>query len=135
MIFLGYLMICRLKFPSLKMLHFRIPSFHLVFLMVMATVFVIYGILYFFALILALVAWSYVVVSLILSFIRLMAEKNQRRWKNLSQSLKISNTIDVYVYFFCIAYLYRISCFVVYFSKKIDGSAEVFRKFIQSPFF
>ncbi len=78
MIFLGYLMICRLKFPSLKMLHFRIPSFHLVFLMVMATVFVIYGILYFFALILALVAWSYVVVSLILSFIRLMAGKKSK---------------------------------------------------------
>lgn len=78
MIFLGYLMVCRLKFPSLKMLHFRIPSFHLVFLMVVATVFVIYGILYFFALILALVAWSYVAVSLILSLIRLIAGKKSK---------------------------------------------------------
>lgn len=78
MIFLGYLMVCRLKFPSLKMLHFRIPSFHLAFLMVVGAVFVIYGILYFFALILALVAWVYVVVALILSFIRLIAGKKSK---------------------------------------------------------
>lgn len=78
MIFLGYLMVCRLKFPSLKMLHFRIPSFHLAFLMVVSAVFVIYGILYFFALILALVAWSYVTVSLVLSLIRLIAGKKSK---------------------------------------------------------
>lgn len=78
MIFLGYLMVCRLKFPSLKMLHFRIPSFHLVFLMVVTAVFVIYGILYFFALILALVSWSYVFISLTLSLIRLMAGKKSK---------------------------------------------------------
>jgi CDP-diacylglycerol--serine O-phosphatidyltransferase len=78
MIFLGYLMVCRLKFPSLKMLHFRIPSFHLAFLMVVSAVFVIYGILYFFALILALVAWSYVAVSLVLSLIRLIAGKKSK---------------------------------------------------------
>ncbi len=78
MIFLGYLMVCRLKFPSLKMLHFRIPSFHLVFLAVVTAVFVIYGILYFFALILALVAWAYILVSLILSLIRLIAGKKSK---------------------------------------------------------
>lgn len=78
MIFLGYLMVCRLKFPSLKMLHFRIPSFHLAFLMVVGAVFVIYGILYFFALILALVAWAYVAVSLVLSLIRLIAGKKSK---------------------------------------------------------
>ena len=71
-------MVCRLKFPSLKMLHFRIPSFHLAFLMVVSAVFVIYGILYFFALILALVAWSYVAVSLLLSLIRLIAGKKSK---------------------------------------------------------
>ncbi len=78
MIFLGYLMVCRLKFPSLKMLHFRIPSFHLIFLMVVTAIFVIYGILYFFALILALVSWVYVMVSLVLSIIRLMAGKKSK---------------------------------------------------------
>lgn len=78
MILLGYLMVCRLKFPSLKMLHFRIPSFHLAFLAVVSAVFVIYGILYFFSLILALVAWVYIGVSLVLSLIRLIAGKKSK---------------------------------------------------------
>jgi CDP-diacylglycerol--serine O-phosphatidyltransferase len=78
MICLGYLMVCRLKFPSLKMLHLRIPTFHLAFLMVVMAVFIIYGILYFFALIVALVSWSYIAVSLILSLIRLIAGKKSK---------------------------------------------------------
>jgi len=78
MIVVGYLMVCRLKFPSLKMLHFKIPSFHLAFLTVVSAIFVLYGILYFFALILALAAWSYVIVGLILSLIRLIAGKKSK---------------------------------------------------------
>lgn len=78
MIFLGYLMVCRLKFPSLKMLHLKIPSFHLAFLSVVVAVFVLYGILYFFAGILVLIAWSYVFLALILSFIRLIAGKKSK---------------------------------------------------------
>jgi CDP-diacylglycerol--serine O-phosphatidyltransferase len=78
MIFLGYLMVCRLKFPSIKMLHFKIPSFHLAFLMVVTAVFVLYGILYFFALLLALATWSYIAVSLILSFIRMIMGKKSK---------------------------------------------------------
>lgn len=78
MIVLGYLMVCRLKFPSLKMLHLKIPSFHLAFLAVVVAVFVLYGILYFFAEILALFSWSYVALALILSFIRLVAGKKSK---------------------------------------------------------
>ena len=78
MIVLGYLMVCRLKFPSMKMLHFRIPSFHLAFLMVATAVFILYGILYFFALILALSAWVYIAVALTLSIIRLIAGKKSK---------------------------------------------------------
>ena len=78
MIVLGYLMVCRLKFPSMKVLHFRIPSFHLAFLMVVAAVFFLYGILYFFALILALLSWTYVGIALTLSIIRLIAGKKSK---------------------------------------------------------
>ncbi len=78
MIILGYLMVCRLRFPSLKVLHFKIPSFHLAFLTVVIAVFILYGILYFFAEIFALVAWSYVALSLLLSFIRLIAGKKSK---------------------------------------------------------
>ncbi len=78
MIVLGYLMVCRLKFPSLKVLHFPIPSFHLAFLSVVVAVFVLYGILYFFAEILTLFAWSYVALALVLSVIRLIAGKKSK---------------------------------------------------------
>lgn len=78
MIVLGYLMVCRLKFPSLKMLHFKLPSFHLAFFTVLLAVFILYGILYFFALILAFLAWSYVLLALSLSFIRLIAGKKSK---------------------------------------------------------
>ncbi len=78
MIVVGYLMVCRLKFPSLKVLHFKIPSFHLAFLTVVGAVLVLYGILYFFAVILAVVAWFYVGIALILSLIRLVAGKKSK---------------------------------------------------------
>lgn len=79
MIILGYLMVCRLKFPSLKVLHFKVPSFHIAFLTVVGAVFILYGILYFFAEILALLAWSYVILGLVLSIIRLIAGKKYGR--------------------------------------------------------
>ncbi|HSX38839.1 MAG TPA: CDP-alcohol phosphatidyltransferase family protein [Chlamydiales bacterium] len=78
MVALGYFMVCRLKFPSLKMLHFQIPSFHLAFLAVITAVFILYGILYFFAVVLAFTSWSYIILALILSLIRLIAGKKSK---------------------------------------------------------
>jgi len=78
MIVIGYLMVCRLKFPSMKVLRLRIPSFHLAFLTVVGAVFILYGFLYFFALILALFSWGYVVVALILATIRMVAGKKSK---------------------------------------------------------
>ncbi len=78
MIVVGYLMVCRLKFPSLKVLHFRIPSFHLAFLTVIMAIFVLYGILYFFALLLVLISWSYILIALILGLIRIVAGKKSK---------------------------------------------------------
>lgn len=81
MIFLAYLMVSRLKFISLKTLRFRIPSFQTAFFTVLFAVFVLYGILYFFALMLALLSWSYIFLTLILSFIRLIAGKKSKTLK------------------------------------------------------
>jgi CDP-diacylglycerol---serine O-phosphatidyltransferase len=78
MVVLGYLMICRWKFPSLKVLRLRIPTFHLAFLTVVGAVFILYGFLYFFAVILALVAWGYVLVGPLLSIIRRFAGKKSK---------------------------------------------------------
>jgi CDP-diacylglycerol--serine O-phosphatidyltransferase len=78
MVFLGYLMVCRLKFPSLKILRFKVPSFQRAFLTVIMALVIFYGILYFFSLVLALVAWSYVFVALILGLIRCIAGKKSK---------------------------------------------------------
>jgi CDP-diacylglycerol--serine O-phosphatidyltransferase len=78
MIVLGYFMVCRLKFPSLKILHFRIPSFHFAFFTGLIAILLLYGILHFFALVLAFLSWSYILLSLVLSVIRLIAGKKSK---------------------------------------------------------
>jgi CDP-diacylglycerol--serine O-phosphatidyltransferase len=78
MFLLGYLMVCRLKFPSLKMLHLRLRSFHMAFFAVILAVCVLYGILYFFPIILASVSWLYILVALALSLIRFVAGKKSK---------------------------------------------------------
>ena len=92
MVFLGNLMVSRLKFPSLKMLHLPVPSFHLAFISVLTAVFVLYGILYFFSLILAIVAWSYIVISLILSLIRMIAGKKSKTLEDFEPEPEDSET-------------------------------------------
>ncbi|HSW72655.1 MAG TPA: CDP-alcohol phosphatidyltransferase family protein [Chlamydiales bacterium] len=78
MILLGYLMVSRWKFPRLKMLHFHVPSFPLVFLTVVITVFVLYGIFHYFSIVLAILSWTYILVALILSIIRIIAGKKSK---------------------------------------------------------
>lgn len=78
MIILGYFMVSRWKFPSLKVLHFRVPSFQLVFLTVIFAIFVLYGILYYFPIMLATVSWGYILLALVLSAIRLIAGKKSK---------------------------------------------------------
>lgn len=78
LISVGYFMICRLKFPSLKTLHIKVASFQAVFLIALAAVFLFYGIMYHFPVAFILLSWSYILIALILSTIRLIAgRKNQ----------------------------------------------------------
>jgi CDP-diacylglycerol---serine O-phosphatidyltransferase len=78
MIVLGFFMVSRWKFPSLKVLHFHIASFYLVFLTVFLALFVLYGVFYFFPVTLAIVSWGYVLLGWILSTIRLIAGKKSK---------------------------------------------------------
>ena len=78
MIVLGYFMVSRWKFPSAKALHVRLPSFQLVFLTVILAVFIIYGVLYFLPVMLAVVTWGYVVVAWVLSLIRVIAGRKSK---------------------------------------------------------
>lgn len=77
-IFLGYLMVSRWKFPSLKALNFRVKSFHLVFLTVIIASFTLFGVLHYFSLVLVLLSWGYVFLAIILSVIRLVAGRKSK---------------------------------------------------------
>ncbi|MES2198902.1 MAG: CDP-alcohol phosphatidyltransferase family protein [Chlamydiota bacterium] len=78
MIILGFFMVSNWKFPSLKVLNFRVASFHLVFFTAILALFILYGIFYFFPLILALMSWGYVILGCVLSIIRLIAGKKSK---------------------------------------------------------
>ena len=78
MIILGYFMVSRWKFPSSKALHLRVPSFQLVFMTVLLAIFVFYGILYFFSIMLIVLSWGYILLGWTLSIIRLIAGKKSK---------------------------------------------------------
>ncbi len=73
LILLGYLMVSRWKFPSLKNLHIRVKSFQIVFLTVLSAGLIVYGILHHFAVVFFVMSWAYLIIALILSIIRLMS--------------------------------------------------------------
>lgn len=78
MILLGYFMISRWKFPSLKSLHVRVASFQVVLATAVTAVLIFYTILHHFPAIFFLIPWSYLVISFILSIIRLISGKKSK---------------------------------------------------------
>ena len=77
-VLIGYFMISRWKFPSLKTLHIRVGSFQTVFLTVLAAVFIFYGLLHHFAVVLFSFSWLYVAVAWVLSLIRLISGRKSK---------------------------------------------------------
>jgi CDP-diacylglycerol--serine O-phosphatidyltransferase len=78
MIMLAFLMVSRWKFPSLKALHVRVPSFYLVLVTVVVASFLLYGILHFFPLLILGLSWGYIGIGCILSIIRMIAGKTSK---------------------------------------------------------
>lgn len=78
MILLGYLMISKWKFPSLKALHFRVPSFHLILFTVLLAIFILYGIFYYLPLVLLVCSLGYIFLGCFLTIIRLIAGKKSK---------------------------------------------------------
>ncbi len=78
MILLGYLMISKWKFPSLKTLHFRVPSFHLILFTVLLAIFILYGIFYYLPLVLLVCSVGYILLGCVLTIIRLIAGKKSK---------------------------------------------------------
>jgi len=74
----GYFMISRWRFPSLKTLRIRVASFQMVFVTVVAAVFIFYGILHHFPLVLFVVCWGYVFTALLLTLIRMTTGKKSK---------------------------------------------------------
>lgn len=78
MIILGYFMISRWKFPSLKSLHIRVSSFQMVFLTVLTAVIIFFGVLHHFALVFFILSWLYPIVAWILSIIRMVSGRKSK---------------------------------------------------------
>lgn len=77
-IILGYFMVSRWKFPSVKALHFRVPSFYLVFATGIFAVMMLYGILDYFSEAYFVVSWLYIVIAWCLSIIRVIAGRRSK---------------------------------------------------------
>jgi CDP-diacylglycerol---serine O-phosphatidyltransferase len=78
LILLGYFMISRWKFPSLKSLQIRVKSFQIVFFTVLVAVFIFYGILHHFPVVFFVMSWLYILIALTLSIIRLISGKKSK---------------------------------------------------------
>lgn len=78
MLFLGYFMVSRWKFPSFKRLEIRVASFQVVFLTVLSAVLLFYGILNHFPLVFLILSWGYLIVALSLSIARLIAGRKSK---------------------------------------------------------
>ena len=75
---LGYCMISRWKFPSVKNLHMRVGSFRAVLAIVVIAVMLFYGILHQFALAYLALSWGYIILAWILGIIRVIAGKKSK---------------------------------------------------------
>jgi CDP-diacylglycerol---serine O-phosphatidyltransferase len=78
LVVIGYFMISRWKFPSVRALRWRLPSFALVLTAALVTVLSLYGFLHYFPLTLALTCWTYVITAWVLACIRLIAGRQSK---------------------------------------------------------
>lgn len=78
LIILGYCMISRIKFPSVKALEIRVASFRMVFFTVLSTLLIFFGIIHYFSLVFLVLSWGYVALAWILAVIRLIAGRKSK---------------------------------------------------------
>ncbi len=78
LVVLGYFMISRWKFPSVKSFQIRVASFQIVLVTVILAVIIFYGILNHFPVVFFALSWSYLLVAWLLSLARLIAGKRAK---------------------------------------------------------
>lgn len=75
LIILGYFMISRWKFLSLKTLNIRVKSFQIVFITVLVAILIFYGILHHFPAVFFAISWAYLFIAWTLSIVRMISGK------------------------------------------------------------
>lgn len=80
--FVSFLMVSRWKFPSLKMLNFRVGSFYLMCLSILLSAILFYGFLHYLALTLSILIWTYILISLFLSLMRIATGNRMQTLKD-----------------------------------------------------
>ena len=76
------LMVSKFRFPSLKSVHFRMLSFHLIFFTIVMAILMIYGFLYYLSFLLIALSWSYVLLGLVLSIARMIAGRKSKHLRD-----------------------------------------------------
>lgn len=70
-ILIAYFMISKIKFPSFKKIRFSLLSFQVIVFCCLGAIFVLFGLLYYFSILLVIVSWFYIFSGLILTLSRL----------------------------------------------------------------
>lgn len=78
MVVIGYFMISRWKFFSLKTFHLKVASFRMVFLTVIFAIMLFWGILNHFPVVFFALSWGYVILAWILSILRIIAGRRNK---------------------------------------------------------
>lgn len=91
---LGFFMVSRWKFPSLKALHFRVPSFNFVFATGIIAVMVLYGILDYFAIVFFALSWLYLIIAWTLSIARLIVYRRSQTLQDFEPEAENEEEIE-----------------------------------------
>ena len=73
-IILAYFMISRIKFASFKKIKFSLLSFHVIAVSCLAAIFILFGLLYYFAALLVILSWCYILFGLFLTVFRMRSK-------------------------------------------------------------
>lgn len=78
LLLLGYVMISRWKFPSIKTLRVPVGSFERVFMLVLVAVLILFGLVFYFSALFFAVSWGYFLISWFLSiFHKIIGSKSE----------------------------------------------------------
>jgi len=94
MVLLGYFMVSRWKFPSVKTLRIRVVTFQQVFIIVLFAVLILYGILHQFVLVFFGMSWGYLVLSWSLSLARIILGKKSRTLESFEPEPELESDPD-----------------------------------------